>query len=616
MRFRGKATMGQRVGAALGCLLLFSSTSFAQLAPTVQDWVGGASSWNDDANWTNAQDPAFSGVPDITFDDQAAIGNGNPMIGEAVPDVLALMLNGGTVDVQQGGSLKVDAKEAIGGDTTIAGGGVLRLSGNGSFETVGLANSGLIDLIGNDVNIQVGGNLSNSGTIAFDVTSAGNPSISVGGAASVGGTIAARFNGVAPELGDSYEFISGANSVTNNGARIDSGDVTLPRGVDFGLTTSDSTASITVRNVPVLAVNRVSGKTEIKNIVGDPLSLTGYSIYSDNALLNVDGWNSLEDQSVAGWMKANPRDVAIAELNVGDPSSVEVGGAVLDLGNTYRAGPVLPADEDLRFEVSLDDGSVVAGLVEFEGPPNNLTLRVNPGNGEAEISHQSPFIDPFDITAYNILSESGSLSVGGWNSLTDDPAEADWIKANPGPNAIAEINPTGSKLFANGTEFALGEIFTVGAAMDLTFEFTTVDGDQVLMGTVQYGDLGGGIVVPGDCNGDGVADIMDANCTPDGQLDGFLATLNPPSLRGDADGDGQVQFSDFVILSENFTLDGQYTDGDFDKDGVVQFSDFVILSESFGQTGGAVAAAVPEPASWGLFCMGIVCLLGRHRRIR
>ena len=100
----------------------------------------------------------------------------------------------------------------------------------------------------------------------------------------------------------------------------------------------------------------------------------------------------------------------------------------------------------------------------------------------------------------------------------------------------------------------------------------------------------------------------DANCTPDGQLDAFLAGLTPPSLRGDADGDGQVQFSDFVILSENFTMDGQYTTGDFDKDGVVQFSDFVILSDAFGTSGGAVAAAVPEPATGLLALMGIVGL--------
>ena len=122
-----------------------------------------------------------------------------------------------------------------------------------------------------------------------------------------------------------------------------------------------------------------------------------------------------------------------------------------------------------------------------------------------------------------------------------------------------------------------------------------------------------GISTPGDCNGDGMVDIADANCTPDDQLDGFLASLDPPSLRGDADGDGEVQFSDFVILSENFGSAGQYTDGDFDKDAEVQFSDFVILSGNFGQSGGAVAAAVPEPAGMTLAVIGLL-LAGCARR--
>ncbi len=75
----------------------------------------------------------------------------------------------------------------------------------------------------------------------------------------------------------------------------------------------------------------------------------------------------------------------------------------------------------------------------------------------------------------------------------------------------------------------------------------------------------------------------------------FLADNGFP--KGDADGDGQVQFSDFVIVSENFDQAGQYTDGDLDKDGVVQFGDSSILSENFGMAAGAAAITAPAPAS-------------------
>ncbi len=149
-----------------------------------------------------------------------------------------------------------------------------------------------------------------------------------------------------------------------------------------------------------------------------------------------------------------------------------------------------------------------------------------------------------------------------------------------------------------------------GSFYDFNGSGMTDEGDLMFVTEDLFGIVG----MPGDCNGDGVVDIQDANCTPGDVLDDFLANLVPPSLRGDADGDGEVQFSDFVILSENFANPGVYTDGDFDKDGEVQFSDFVILSENFGQSGGAMAAAVPEPSTALLLAIGLAGLAFCRRR--
>jgi hypothetical protein len=125
-----------------------------------------------------------------------------------------------------------------------------------------------------------------------------------------------------------------------------------------------------------------------------------------------------------------------------------------------------------------------------------------------------------------------------------------------------------------------------------------------------------GVSIAGDCNGDGMVNIADANCTPNDQLNDLLANLDPPSLRGDLDGDGTVQFSDFVVLSGNYGQPGEYTDGDFDKDAVVQFSDFVILSGNYGMSGSGGAAAVPEPSSVTLIGLAglLVMLQGRRWR--
>ena len=53
-------------------------------------------------------------------------------------------------------------------------------------------------------------------------------------------------------------------------------------------------------------------------------------------------------------------------------------------------------------------------------------------------------------------------------------------------------------------------------------------------------------------------------------------------ITGDVDGNGEVNFTDFLILSDNFgSTDAERTDGDLDGDGQVAFADFLILSDSF-----------------------------------
>ena len=56
-------------------------------------------------------------------------------------------------------------------------------------------------------------------------------------------------------------------------------------------------------------------------------------------------------------------------------------------------------------------------------------------------------------------------------------------------------------------------------------------------------------------------------------------------IPGDVDGNGIVEFGDFLTLSGNF---GQQvepgTGGDFDNDGTVTFGDFLVLSSNFGKT--------------------------------
>jgi hypothetical protein len=49
------------------------------------------------------------------------------------------------------------------------------------------------------------------------------------------------------------------------------------------------------------------------------------------------------------------------------------------------------------------------------------------------------------------------------------------------------------------------------------------------------------------------------------------------AVAGDTNFDGQVEFGDFLTLSDNFGMSGGWADGDFDGNGQVDFPDFLAL---------------------------------------
>ena len=77
-----------------------------------------------------------------------------------------------------------------------------------------------------------------------------------------------------------------------------------------------------------------------------------------------------------------------------------------------------------------------------------------------------------------------------------------------------------------------------------------------------------------DVNVDGVVNELDATFWIND-----LADVRP----GDADFDGDVDFSDFLQFSIHFgDRDVSWSQGDFDGNGVVSFPDFLVLTREFG----------------------------------
>ena len=119
-----------------------------------------------------------------------------------------------------------------------------------------------------------------------------------------------------------------------------------------------------------------------------------------------------------------------------------------------------------------------------------------------------------------------------------------------------------------------------------------------------------------DCNGDGVVDAADLDCACDaGIQEALLEELG--ILAGDLDGNGEVAFADFLVLSANFgqQVDGGHAAGDIDCNGAVEFADFLALSANFGQTSGAELTSIPEPSGVSLLLLGLgLCAATRRGR--
>ena len=94
-----------------------------------------------------------------------------------------------------------------------------------------------------------------------------------------------------------------------------------------------------------------------------------------------------------------------------------------------------------------------------------------------------------------------------------------------------------------------------------------------------------------------------------------MVTLDRPIhwVAGDADLDFDVDFGDFLLLSQGFGQEGDWASGDFDMNGTVGFADFLLLSNNFGRTSTS-AANVQESTSSPLLLGSLFLLSTRRRR--
>jgi len=213
------------------------------------------------------------------------------------------------------------------------------------------------------------------------------------------------------------------------------------------------------------------------------------------------------------------------------------------------------------------------------------------------------------------LSINGSTTIGG--KFNSDGT------ASIGGTGTLTIGPTGSVLSQGIVSFGSGQVDLSGS---LTFAFA--DDALSLDFTLKDGRAGGLWNGPGIASSAAASDpsrIAVGYLISGSSLPGQVGmTLIRPTLIGDTNLDGAVNFTDLLALAQHYGgTDVSWQLGDFDYDKSVGFDDLLALAQNYGSSLGAAvqlsqptdpASQAPEPDVLWTTGLAVIPLLRRRRR--
>jgi len=271
-------------------------------------------------------------------------------------------------------------------------------------------------------------------------------------------------------------------------------------------------------------------------------------------------------------------------------------------GNMFTGGTVVADPDDAGNNVLYVDGaSVTMDLAAPVAPGEAIAIRVydqgksamdDPATGlPASDSRPAGHIYGWNLGVagtYNwgiaMINKTFAGCNGGycwtgqyydsWPQTGSNVFSLDWYG---GPRQVDALSVIGTGTVANP------EIPGDGAWSVWTFTFNPD-------GSMTYANDGFGVTKTSDAVETAITQIFVGSVS--GSLGGVwiddvqLVSAGGVCNPGDADGDGDVDLDDFVILKNNFgTTDGATcAEGDFDGDGDVDLDDFVLLKNAFGTT--------------------------------
>ncbi|MDP9175063.1 MAG: PEP-CTERM sorting domain-containing protein [Planctomycetota bacterium] len=399
--------------------------------------------------------------------------------------------------------------------------------------------------------------------------------------------------------------INGQNTSWTNSGTINVGDFTLGTGTGTltvgsgGIVTTDGLAISQNAGSVVNLGNGGAINTGTLSTFGNPqdFNWTGGALSVTNSQVTVSSVGTLESNVT---LKSNQTLAALGGLAVAGGSALRVSGASITTPSLQNSGAI-----------NETSGSIVAGNTSNDGTIQQTGGSANLGTivGAGSISVGNPSgnvvtMNVNSITQSNVLIDSTGLLVVGGGPGTGNTVNS--LQINNGGllnlgNASLTIN-YGNNTSPDSTIRAyIASAYNAGGTLwtgstGITSSNAAADPAHH---TVAFADGADGMVINLPANV--------SSAIPSGGILPAGDELVTYAFAGDANLDGQVDFSDFVILSNHFGSNSTSWDqGNFNYDSMVDFSDFVILSNNFGLgvQGNGTGATSAQLARYNSFAAG------------
>jgi autotransporter-associated beta strand protein len=452
---------------------------------------------------------------------------------------------------------------------------------------------------------------------------------------------------------------AGGGSTTISGSG--TANLSIAPDGEYVFRTDSASDSLTI-NVPLAA--NVSGTPVPNRIVKDgagTLTLGAANLNTGQTYVN-GGILSISSNANLGAQDPG----AAVNLNNGTLQATATFGLFNGVAGTNNRGIVIFNSGTI--DVTSSNVLTVAGVISDNWTPvSNAAFRkgtlVKSGTGTLEVTNANTYQGGTTLAAGTLLANNLTGSATGTGKVTIDGGTLGGAGTITG-NVVAGVSvhtiaPSATLPSSTATTLTLGGLATNDAtkmAFNLITPGVSSVNDRIkVTGANALGFTGGAINVSsaGGASSLGWYNIIEHNGFA-GSLSSIAlpavvnnvayqldATTDPTMIRlhrgflGDANDDGTVNFSDFIILSQNFGQNGTWNQANFTGASVVDFNDFVVLSQNFGNTIGANAltvsdeeialfqsasqsflagAGIPEPTSLAMLGLGAAALLTRRRK--